>query len=114
MTTMTIRFTDTAQQSIEDQIEYLAGYHGLEPAYQKVDNVIDVLQAKLLAAPLGYPVSPQASELGILQYHELNTDGYRIFYELVEADQVIVVSLVLRDKQSVENALVRYCLLLTR
>lgn len=114
MTTMTIRYTDTAQQSIEDQITYLADHHGLDQAYQKVGNVIDVLEDKLLSAPVGYPVSHQASELGILQYRELNTDGYRIFYEIVEADQVIVVSLVLRGKQSVENALVHYCLLLTR
>lgn len=76
--------------------------------------MINVLEDKLLSAPVGYPVSSQASELGILQYRELNTDGYRIFYEIIEADQTIVVGLVLRGKQSVENALVRYCLLLTR
>lgn len=113
MTTLTIRYTETAQQSIEDQIVYLADYHGLESAYQRLENVADALQVKLLTAPLGYPVSPQASELGILHYRELNTDGYRVFYEIVEAGQAIVVLLVLRDKQSVENALVRYCLLHT-
>ncbi len=111
MTTLTIRYTDTAQQSIEDQIEYLAAYHGFESAFQRVDAVIDVIQDKLLSAPLGYPVSPQASELGVLQYRELNTDGYRVFYEVIEADQAIVVGLVLRGKQSVEQALIRFCLL---
>lgn len=106
MTTMTMRYTETAQQSIEDQIEYLAAYHGLEPAYQKVGNVIDVLQDKLLSTPVGYPVSPQASELGILQYRELNTDGYRVFYEIVEADQAIVVGLVNRASKTPLSATV--------
>jgi plasmid stabilization system protein ParE len=113
MTTPEIRFTDTAQQSIEDQIDYLANYLGGETAFQRLTSVIDFSKLKLEAAPKGYPVSPQASELGVLQYRELNTDGYRVFYEIVDADQAIVVGLVLRDKQSVEKALVRYCLLHT-
>lgn len=113
MTTLTIRYTEIAQQSIEDQIVHLADYHKLEYAAQRLDTVVDALQDKLMSAPLGYPISSQASDLGILHYRELNTDGYRVFYEIVDADQAIVVVLVLRDKQSVENALFRYCLLHT-
>ncbi|MGP5354163.1 type II toxin-antitoxin system RelE/ParE family toxin [Pseudomonas helleri] len=109
--TMTIRFTEIAQQSIEDQVDYLASYIGEEPAFQRLDSVIDDSTTKLESTPKGYPVSPQASELGILHYRELNTFGYRVFYEIVEADQVVLVGLVLRDKQSVEKALIRYCLL---
>lgn len=113
MTTLTIRYTETAQQSIEDQIVYLSDYHGLDSASQRLYTVIDALEDKLLSAPLGYPVSTQASDLGILHYRELNTNGYRIFYEIVETDLAIVIGLVLRDKQSVEQALIRFCLLHT-
>lgn len=113
MTMLTLRFTETAQQSIEDQIDYLAGYIGEGPAFQRLNSVIDDCILRLGSAPKGCPLSLQASELGILHYRELNTDGYRVFYEIVEADQAISVGLVLRDKQSVERALVRYCLLHT-
>lgn len=111
MPSFAIRYTEAGQQSIEDQIEHLAVYNGLAPAFQRIESLIDALEIKLKDIPKGYPVSPQASELGVLHYRELNTDGYRVFYEIVDADQAIAVHLVLRDIQSVEQALIRYCLL---
>ncbi|KJZ50818.1 MULTISPECIES: type II toxin-antitoxin system RelE/ParE family toxin [Pseudomonas] len=111
MNKFTVRFTEIAQQCIEDQIEYLAAFNGLQSAEKRVYSVIDDIGDKLLSAPYGYPVSPQLSELGVMQYRELNTEGYRVLYEIFEADQAIAVSLVLGGKQSVQDALVRYCLL---
>ncbi|ELS40951.1 type II toxin-antitoxin system RelE/ParE family toxin [Pseudomonas syringae] len=113
MNTFALRFTDVAQQSLEDQVEHLAVHQGFSSAAQRIDTLIDAIQDKLLSTPLGYPVSHQLSELGVLHYRELNTDGYRIFYEVRDAADinVIVVALVLGSKQSVEQALIRYCLL---
>ncbi|WP_147462317.1 type II toxin-antitoxin system RelE/ParE family toxin, partial [Pseudomonas savastanoi] len=86
---------------------------GFSLAAQRINTLIDVIQDKLLSTPLGYPVSPQLSELGVLHYRELNADGYRIFYEVMDSGGItgIVVLLVLGGKQSVEQALIRYCLL---
>ncbi|ELQ07553.1 plasmid stabilization system protein [Pseudomonas syringae BRIP39023] len=113
MNTFALRFTEVAQQSIEDQVEHLAITQGFSSAAQRIDTLIDAIQDKLLSTPLGYPVSPQLSELGVLHYRELNTDGYRIFYEVMQSVDIdeIVISLVLGGKQSVEQALIRYCLL---
>ncbi|WP_223463345.1 MULTISPECIES: type II toxin-antitoxin system RelE/ParE family toxin [unclassified Pseudomonas] len=111
MNKFTVRISAIAEYSIEDQIEHLAAYHGFSTAETRVYSVIDVIERKLSVTPYGYPVSPQLSELGVMQYRELNTDGYRVFYEIFEADKAVALGLVLRDKQSVPDALVRYCLL---
>ncbi len=111
MNKFTVRFTAIAEFSIEDQIEHLAAYHGHSTAEARVFSLIDGIEQMLSATPYGYPVSPQLSELGVMQYRELNTDSYRVFYEVYESDKVVAVSLVLRGKQSVPDALVRYCLL---
>lgn len=108
----TVIYTHTAELSVEDQIEHLAIYQGTDSALQRVVCSLDVAEEKLATNPKGYKVSPQASELGVLHYHELNTDRLRFFYEIIEGDLLVVVHLVLGEKQSVEDALIRNCLLL--
>lgn len=110
MTVREIRFTETAVFSIQDQEEHLAEYHPPELAAVKIDGLIDEILTRLQDAPVGYPVSRQATDLGVTRYRELNHDGYRVFYEVYEHDNVIAVELVLRQKQDVEAALIRYCL----
>ncbi|MDF3935856.1 type II toxin-antitoxin system RelE/ParE family toxin [Pseudomonas citronellolis] len=111
MPVLDVRFTETAAFSIQDQEDHLAQYQDAEEAAARIDALIDVILARLQAAPVGYPVSRQAGDLGVTRYRELNCDGYRVFYELYEHDNAIAVELVLRQKQDVEAALIRYCLI---
>lgn len=104
-----VRITESAYQSIEDQVHHLAQFQPIESALLKLDTLIDTVTQRLENFPLASPISHQASLLGVTHYRELNTDGFRVFYEII-GDKVSVL-LVMRHKQSVEEALVRYCLL---
>lgn len=108
---VTLRFTECATLSLEDQIHHLADHTSQQKALARVIGLIEAVESQLPAAPLAFPVSRQASELGVLHYREFNHDGFRVFYEIKATEQAVVALLVLRQKQSVEKALIRYCLL---
>lgn len=108
----TVIYTHTAELCFEDQIEHLTIFQGIDSAFKHEICSLDVAEQKLATHPKCYKISPQASELGVLHYHELNTDRSRFFYEIIEDKLLVVVHLVLGEKQSVEEALIRNCLLL--
>ncbi|TDV71871.1 type II toxin-antitoxin system RelE/ParE family toxin [Pseudomonas sp. LP_7_YM] len=107
----TVRFTNAAYQSIEDQIVFLAGYHGQATALSAINELLDEISIKLVEFPMRWAVSEEASSLGILQYRKMIIGRYRIFFEIYEEQRDVVVHMVLRHKQSSEQALIRYCLI---
>ncbi|MDQ7913997.1 type II toxin-antitoxin system RelE/ParE family toxin [Pseudomonas sp. 102515] len=108
---LALRFTECAALSLEDQVHHLADHSNQRNALARITGLIDAIESQLPAAPPAFPISRQASELGVLHYREFNHDGFRVFYEIKTAERAVVVLLVLRQKQSVEKALIRYCLL---
>ncbi|HEX8544067.1 MAG TPA: type II toxin-antitoxin system RelE/ParE family toxin [Pseudomonas sp.] len=109
-----IQYASTAEQSLYSQITHLQPHIGNAGAQQKLSRLIIEVEALLSNNPLAYPVSSQASLFGITQYRELNHEGYRIFYESFENEQLVVVGLILAQKQSVEDQLIHYCLMFDR
>lgn len=109
-----IQYASTAEQSLYSQITHLQPHIGNNGAEQKLSRLILEVEGLLSSNPLAYPISPQASLFGITQYRELNHDGYRIFYECFEPEKLVVVGLVLAQKQSVEDQLIHYCLMFDR
>lgn len=109
-----VLFATTAEQSLYSQVSHLEPYHGYDGAHEKLSGVINAVVAKLSDHPLAYPVSSQASLLGITQYRELNLDDYRVLYDCDEYAQLVVVALILRQRQSVQEQLIHYCLMFDR
>jgi plasmid stabilization system protein ParE len=107
----TVRFTNAAYQSIEDQVVYLAGYQGQPAALAAINELLDGISSKLSEFPMRWAVSDEASLIGLTQYRKMIIDRYRIFFEIHESQHEVAVHLVLRHKQSSEQALIRYCLI---
>ena len=110
-TRYTVRFTNAAYQSIEDQAVFLAGSQGQTAAISAITALLDEISPKLSEFPMRWAVSEEASTLGILHYRKMIIGRYRIFFEIHEAHHDVVVHLVIRHKQSCEQALIRYCLI---
>jgi plasmid stabilization system protein ParE len=109
-----IQYASTAEQSLYTQITHLQPYIGNGGAQQKLSGLIGEVERLLSVNPRSYPISPQASLLGITQYRELNHAGYRIFYECFDSERLVVIGLILAQKQSVEDQLIHYCLMFDR
>ncbi|QQE91188.1 type II toxin-antitoxin system RelE/ParE family toxin [Azotobacter chroococcum] len=109
-----VQFATTAETSLFSQIAHLEPYHGYDGAYGKLSTLVAEVIRRLADHPLGYPISAQASELGITHYRELNLDGYRVFYECDEEKRLVVVLLILGQRQSNEQQLIHYCLMFAR
>jgi plasmid stabilization system protein ParE len=114
MTTFEVRYSSTAEQSLYSQISHLQPYIGNGGAEEKLSRLILQVEALLSENPFAYPVSPHASLFGITHYRELNHDGYRIFYECFEGERLVVIGLILAQKQSIEDQLIHYCLMFDR
>lgn len=107
----TVRFTNAAYQSIEDQIVYLARYQEQSAALSAITELLDEISPKLSEFPMRWAISEEASSLGVLHYRKMIIGRYRIYFEIHEAQRDVVVHLVLRHNQSSEQALIRYCLI---
>lgn len=109
--TIKISYATTAEESLISQLHHLTPHHGVELAQARLVELIQSAEKRLRNHPLSAPVCQQAALLGISHYRELHLEDYRILYQYDEAKALVVVALILRQRQSIEEQLVNYCLM---
>jgi plasmid stabilization system protein ParE len=110
-----IRFTEPAIQSIEDQADHLA-YSGInalgeDAANQRIQAILDQIPDKLANSPRKYPVAPELVDLAIFDHRRVLIERYRVFYDIHETTHEVAILMLVHETQSVEKALIRYCLM---
>lgn len=106
-----IRYATTAEESLISQLHHLTPHHGVELAQARLVELIRNTEKRLKEHPLSAPVCQQAALLGVSHYRELHLADYRILYQYDEAEALVMVALVLRQRQSIEEQLINYCLM---
>ncbi|WP_271103490.1 type II toxin-antitoxin system RelE/ParE family toxin [Pseudomonas tohonis] len=109
--TIEVAYATTAEESLISQIHHLTPFLGAEQAYAKLATLIKSAERHLKAHPLAAPVCEQAALLGVRGYHELHIEEFRILYRYDDAASLVMVALVLRQRQSIEEQLINYCLM---
>lgn len=109
--TIEIAYASTAEESLIAQIHHLTPYHGIDEAQARLIELVRRAEKRLKSHPLAAPVCEQAALLGIRHYRELHIGEYRILYRYLESEARVVVALFLRQRQSIEEQLINYCLM---
>ncbi|MBB4817617.1 plasmid stabilization system protein ParE [Pseudomonas alcaligenes] len=106
-----VAYATTAEESLVSQIHHLTPFIGAEPAYAKLAALITTSEHPLQAHPLAAPICEEAALLGVRGYRELHIDEFRILYRYDETASLVMVALILRQRQSIEEQLISYCLM---
>lgn len=106
---------NTAQFSIQRQVDYLAGHVPTEAsaaeAWDRISPLIDHIQDTLSKRPLTFPVAPELVEFGITRYRRMLVESYRVFYEVNEPESTVTVVLFIGQRQDVGQALQDYAIM---
>jgi plasmid stabilization system protein ParE len=106
-----VAYASTAEESLISQIHHLTPYHGADQAQSTLIELVSHAEKRLKAHPLAAPICEEAALLGVSHYRELHIREYRVLYRFHESEALVVVALFLRQRQSIEEQLINYCLM---
>ncbi|MFL7013640.1 plasmid stabilization protein [Enterovibrio norvegicus] len=111
--TVNVEYTRTFEQSADMAISHFAEYVSEKQAIEKIENIIDHFEEKVLRNPKIYSRCATLSNIGITSVREAKIDGMRLLYELShgDGDTVITAHILLSQKQQLEEQLINYCLI---
>lgn len=107
-----VEFATAAEHGVISLEHYLTQQCGASKAAQLVDQLVMQIVTTLGTQAHIYSVCQQAASLGVTNFNEYLPMGHRVLYEIFPNEDLVVVALVLGQRQSVEKQLIDYCLLL--
>ncbi len=112
--TAIIRFeySHTFRDQLYDRFYYLARQIGQAASQQLLDSFIADFESRIKSHPGSAPLCEEAADLGLTTYHDYVDPKLqlRAIYRISAAEGVVYPLLFLSTKQSIRQALIRYCL----
>ncbi len=108
-----INTTKTFENTVDTAISHLAQREDEYTVIEKIENLVEHFEEKVTDNPYLYSKCSELVEYGISEIRAFNLNGFRILYEAYEDGDkiVVVVLLLLSQKQSIQNQLIEHCIL---
>lgn len=105
-------FTATFNQLLENQFDFLAQKIGAAKAQDLIASTVSRFAQRVSEHPHSVPLCLELAELGLQGYYDdIDTEAQlRIIYRL-STEQRVYALLLLSTRQSVQRALIQYCLM---
>jgi plasmid stabilization system protein ParE len=107
-----VEFATAAEHGVISLEHYLVQQCGQKKAAQMVDQLVMQIVTALSSQALVYGICQEAASLGVTNFREYLPMGQRVLYEVFPSEGLVVVALVIGQRQSIEKQLLDYCLLL--
>lgn len=109
---MKFEYTQTFRDQLYDHFHYVAKHIGQAAALALLDSFITGFENKIKNYPASAPLCEEAADLGLTTYHDYLDPKLqlRAIYRVSAAESVVYPLLFLRTRQSIRQALIRYCL----
>ncbi|MHC8319173.1 hypothetical protein ACYZT4_00375 [Pseudomonas sp. GB2N2] len=107
-----VEFATAAEHGVVSLEHYLTQRYGRKKAAEMVDKLVMQIVTALSTQAGVYGVCQEAASLGVTHFREYLPLGQRVLYEVFPSERLVVVALVIGQRQSIEKQLLDYCLLL--
>ncbi len=109
---MKFEYSLTFQDQLHDRFNYLSRRIGKVAANEFLTGFIIDFEKRVNQYPKSIPLCIEAADLGVTTYHDYVDSKLqlRTIYRFSEAEGVVYPLLFLSTRQSIQQALIQYCL----
>lgn len=105
-----IVYTDTFENTTNDQINYLSLWSEENMVIERIENLIKAFESKVAENPEICAPCYELTTLGVYNIRQFSFDGFKLLYEYHEHLNTIAAVVLVKDKQDLQSVLIDYCL----